>query len=281
MSLNFISQYICTFCMVPSDISEILCFVLQVGEFCVSFHFSKSYLYQIVLLQYHFPKHIVTKSYYYDLTNPLCIITISNISREIDYVPNEKIRSYIAPRYAELVGPVLVCWEDYRYGNKKLMIGEYKFSRRYGRYIDHVVCRDLFGVLILMMNLQLENWNNKKNRSTDSAMLKIKKSTIGHDIHVNSFGKVNKTFCQFVVDFFSMALVFDAWSSHLSQFAPAPYVSDVPAAVYKHMRNNHEIIVYYLQSTQVSFSYAGKIVPCLNFNQLVYLPIHVLTILRN
>jgi hypothetical protein len=130
------------------------------------------------------------------------------------------------------VGPVLVRWEGYRYGKMKLIIGEYKFTRCDGRYIDHVVCRDLFGALILMMNLQLENWNNKKNRSTDSAMLKIKKSTIGHDIHVNLFGKVNKTFCQFVVDYVSMALVFDVWSSHLSQFAPASYVSGVPAAMF-------------------------------------------------
>ena len=140
MSLNFISQYICTFCMVPSDISEIVYFVLEVGEFCASFRFAKLYLYQIVLLQYHFPKHIVTKSYYYDLTNPLCIITISNMSRQTEYVPNEKIRSYIAPRYAELVGPVLVRWEDYHYGKKKLVIGKFAFTWRDGRYIDHVVC---------------------------------------------------------------------------------------------------------------------------------------------
>ena len=49
--------------MVPSDISEIVYFVLEVGEFCASFGFAKLYLYQIVLLQYHFPKHILTKSY--------------------------------------------------------------------------------------------------------------------------------------------------------------------------------------------------------------------------
>ena len=119
-----------------------------------------------------------------------------------------------------------------------------------------------------MMNLRLENWNNKKNRST-SAILKIKKSTIGHGIHVNLFGKVNKSFCQFVVDFISMALVFDAWSSHLSQFVPAPYVSGVPAAVYKHMQNNREIIVHYLQCNQVS--YAGMIV------LLEFRPICILT----
>ena len=109
-----------------------------------------------------------------------------------------------------------------------------------------------------MMNLQLENWNNKKNRSIDSAMLKIKKSTIGHNIHVNLFGKVNKTFCQFGVDFVSMALVLDVWSSHSSQFVPAPYISGVPAAINEHMQNNREIIVPYLQSNQVH--YAGKIV---------------------
>ena len=147
MSLNFISKYICTFCMVPSDINEIVCFVLQVSEFCVSFQFPKLYLYQIVLLQYHFPKHIIIKLYFYNLTNPLCIITISNISHKIDHVHNKKIRLYIAPRYVELVGPVLVCWEDYRYGKKKLIFGEYAFTRREGRYIDHVVCQDLFGAL--------------------------------------------------------------------------------------------------------------------------------------
>ena len=185
----------------------------------MSFRFSKLYLYQIILLQYLFPKHIITKLYYYDLTNPLCIITISNISREIDYVPNEKIRSYIAPRYAELVGPVLVHWENYHYGNKKLIIGEYAFTRRDGQYID--------------------------------------------------FGKVNMTFSQFVVDFVFMALLFDAWSSHSLQFAPTSYVSGVPAAVYKQMKNNREIIVHYLQSNQVS--YAGKIV------LLEFRPICILT----
>jgi hypothetical protein len=37
--------------------------------------------------------------------------------------------------------------------------------------------------------------------------------------------------------------------------------------------------VHYLQSNQVS--YAGKIVLCLKFNQFVYLPIRIVTILRN
>ena len=258
--------------VIPSDISEIICFVLSYFSslqvcVCLILIFqivsipncilttspSESYLYQILLLQSH-----QSTLYYYNLTIPHSLTHPLNISCNINYCPDEKIKSLIAPCYVELVGPVLVCWDDYRYKNKRLVIDEYRLNKCEGYFTVQVVCRDLFGVLILMMNLQLENWSNKKNRSTDSAMLKIKKSTIGQNIHVNSFGKVDKSVCQFVVDFVSLALVFDLWSCHSSQFAPTPYVPGVPAAVYEHMQNNHEIIVHYLQSNQVS--YVGKIV---------------------
>jgi hypothetical protein len=75
-----------------------------------------------------------------------------------------------------------------------------------------------------------------------------------------------------------MAIVFDAWSSHLSQFAPAPYVSGVPAAVYEHMQNNSEIICIIYNLTM---SVMGVRLFCLNFDQFVYLPICILTILPN
>ena len=97
----------------------------------------------------------------------------------------------------------------------KLAIGEYCYNKTEGRFTQEVVCRDVVDALVLLMNLQLEHYTSKKNVSSDSSMFRIKKSTINQVIHVNSFGRVNKMFCQFALDFISMLLVFDAWSSHV------------------------------------------------------------------
>ena len=139
--------------MIPSDISEIVCLsylIFQVCEFCVCLNSifqivsipnciitispSKSYLYQIILLQSH-----QSTLYYYNLTIPHSLTHPLNISPDIDYVPNEKIMTLIAPRYVELVAPVLVCWEDYHYGNKRFIISKYRFSKCKGHFTDHVV----------------------------------------------------------------------------------------------------------------------------------------------
>jgi hypothetical protein len=47
----------------------------------------------------------------------------------------------------------------------QLAIGEYRYTRTEGRFTDEVVCRDVMGALVLLMNLQLENFTNKKNVS--------------------------------------------------------------------------------------------------------------------
>lgn len=101
--------------------------------------------------------------------------------------------------------------------NLTLTIGQYCYTRNEGRFTDEAVCRDIMGALVLLMNLQLENFNNKKNESSDSSMFCIKKNTINQAISVSLFGRVNKSFCQFALDFISMLLVFDTWSSHVSQ----------------------------------------------------------------
>lgn len=56
------------------------------------------------------------------------------------------------------------------------------------------------------MNLQLEFHTIRRNPSTDLLMFRIKESTIGTDISINSFGRVNQSFCHFVVDFLLMIL---------------------------------------------------------------------------
>jgi hypothetical protein len=53
-----------------------------------------------------------------------------------------------------------------------------------------------------------------------------------------------------------MLLVFDTWSSHVSQTVPAPHVTGVHDRVYELMKTNRTILVHYILSKQVSN--AGK-----------------------
>ncbi len=163
---------------------------------------------------------------------------------------------HIAPQYNPFIGPILVRWEDYCKGNLKLAIGEYSYTRKEGCFTNEVVCHDVMGALVLLMNLQLENYTNKKNVSSDSLMFCIKKTTINRAIHVNLLGRVNKMFCQFALDFISMLLVFNAWLSHVSQTVPAPHVSGIPDRVYELMKTNRTILVHYILLKRVSD--AGK-----------------------
>ena len=103
------------------------------------------------------------------------------------------------------------------------------------------------------MNLQLESHTNQVNATTDSAMHRIKLSSMNQVIHTNSFGKVNKKFCEFAVDFMSMLLVYNAWSSHVSQTVPAPHARQVPKEkVYDSMMTNRTILVHFILGAQVS-----------------------------
>jgi hypothetical protein len=44
-----------------------------------------------------------------------------------------------------------------------------------------------------------------------------------NSIHINSIGRVNKTFCRFVIDYIAMSLYFDYWSDHAAMSAPNPF----------------------------------------------------------
>ena len=94
-------------------------------------------------------------------------------------------------------------------------------------------CRDVLSALQLMLHLQLEPYNIDADNSklTDSLMLLLKETSRPlpgrQSINVNSFGKVNKSFCRFVIDFLSVQLVFDNWFPFRSQAAPAPFTRDI------------------------------------------------------
>ncbi len=64
-----------------------------------------------------------------------------------------------------------------------------------GKSHRQVVCRDVVGALVLLMNLQLDSHANRVNATTDSSMFRIKSSTTNQAIHTNSFLRVNKAFC--------------------------------------------------------------------------------------
>ena len=112
----------------------------------------------------------------------------------------------------------------------------------------------------LMSFLQLEDYHVTKDHSTvtDTAMLKIKNSSNPpaneQTINVNSFGRVNKKLCRFIIDYVSLQLVFNNWYPFSTQVAPAPYAKMTPANVMSAIKHNQMILVSL----------------CLNFNNNLY-----------
>ena len=83
-----------------------------------------------------------------------------------------------------------------------------------------------------MLDLQLESSSIAPERSAiyDTRMKWLKDNSApdrcNANIEGNSFGRVNKNFFRFVIDFISVQLVFNNWYPFLSQYAPAPFRSE-------------------------------------------------------
>jgi hypothetical protein len=88
---------------------------------------------------------------------------------------------------------------------------------------------DVLAGLALMSSLLLENYNKRGHfsRIIDTLMNQIKGSSTPSSnrqpINSNSFGRVNKTFACFVIDFLAVQLVFNNWFPFKCQNAPSPY----------------------------------------------------------
>ena len=74
----------------------------------------------------------------------------------------------------------------------------------------------MFGALTFMMSSTLEHYMvpDKDSSLNDTLLYMIKASSepskkTPNSIHSNSFGKVNKTFCRFVIEYIAMSLYFD------------------------------------------------------------------------
>ena len=116
-------------------------------------------------------------------------------------------------------------------------------------FVDHVPCLEMQAGLSFMVSVQslfhilcvtcltsafqllnvLESVEVNRENSViqDSLMFLIKCSSAPDDetpiVCHQSLARPNRHFCQFVVDYVSMALYFDCWYPFLSNTAPAPY----------------------------------------------------------
>jgi hypothetical protein len=106
---------------------------------------------------------------------------------------------------------------------------------------------------MFMMSASLEHHSVSDEHSSliDEQLVSIKRSSYPKDnrtpkfIHTNCFGKPNKIFCRFVIEYIAMSLFFDYWGEHSASSGPAPYNDDknVPSQVYKGIRWNMLLLV--------------------------------------
>ena len=142
-------------------------------------------------------------------------------------------------------------WTAIRDGNNnRLSIGEFSFKKKgLLSYTEANNARDVIAMLYLMSFLHLEDYHVTTAHSTvtDTAMLRIKNSSKPtaneQPINVNSFGRVNKKLCRFIIDYVSLQLVFNNWYPFSTQVAPAPYAKMTPENVMAAIKRNQMIFV--------------------------------------
>jgi hypothetical protein len=133
--------------------------------------------------------------------------------------------------------------------NHVLIIGAHTLrTQGSGTFTEANHFHEVFVALGLMLNLMLEAYFVLSSDFwvTNSLMKLIKDSDapdIAGPISSNSFRKVNKKFCRFVIDMLSVQLVFDNWYPFASQSAPSPYVKDTPQDVIRHISHNQKVIL--------------------------------------
>jgi hypothetical protein len=101
-----------------------------------------------------------------------------------------------------------------------------------------------------MSSLLLENFNKRGDfsRITNTLMNEIKESSTPSDDHQpinsNSFGRVNKTFAPFVIDFLAVQLVFNNWFPFKCQNALSPYARNIESeAKMVAIKTNQKILI--------------------------------------
>ena len=114
---------------------------------------------------------------------------------------------------------------------QKFAIGADSFNKDSKYYTKENTPTDVFGALMFMMSASLEHHSVSDEHSSliDEQLVSIKRSSFPKDdrtpklIHTNCFGKPNKIFCRFVIEYIAMSLFFDYWGEHSASSGPAPY----------------------------------------------------------
>jgi hypothetical protein len=123
-----------------------------------------------------------------------------------------------------------------------LALGIDSFNKDTPYYTKNNRPADVFGALTFMMSSNLEHFSvpDKDSALNDTLLQKIKASSepskkTPNGIHNNSFGKVNKTFCRFVIEYIAMSLYFDYWGDHAAMSAPCPFNKVCTSSVIFHI----------------------------------------------
>jgi hypothetical protein len=138
-------------------------------------------------------------------------------------------------------------WEMLQdFNNQRLSIGLFQFHKKAAStYTKANNSWDVLAALHLMVMLQLEDFLvcGKLSHICDSQMKFLKMSSNGQLTNHNSFGRVNKKFARFVINFISVQLVFNNWYLFTTQFAPSPFAKNTPEEVESALKNNQMILI--------------------------------------
>ncbi len=131
--------------------------------------------------------------------------------------------------------------------NQRLLIGLFQFQKKVvSTYTKANNSRDVLAALHLMVMLQLEDFlvcGKQLSHICNSQMKFLKMSSNSELTNHNLFGRVNKKFAQFVIDFISVQLVFNNWYPFSTQFAPSPFTKNIPEEVESALKNNQMILI--------------------------------------
>ena len=120
---------------------------------------------------------------------------------------------FLAIKYYPMLGPFTDTWDDLVDDNgAPLHFGILRYNNSHAStFRERVKPRVVKAALVLLTYLRLEHHTVEDSMLFDSAMLLIKDSSEGAGVHYNSFGKPNRMFAWFVIDFLSILILFDTF----------------------------------------------------------------------
>jgi hypothetical protein len=119
--------------------------------------------------------------------------------------------------------------------NRSLVIGTFEYNKKgMSTYTEANNSHDVLAAIHLMTLLLLEDFliSGELSQVSDSQIKVMKLSSHpvfdGQSTNHNSFGRADKKFSQFVIDFLSVQLFFNDWYPFSTQFAPSPFAKAGP-----------------------------------------------------